>query len=91
MVKAKVTELPPFISHFLNKFENTMKDEATKKRLTDLKSKQEHEKRLQKEMETRRQKNAKIKKYFADYQHGFKKSLKKKKVQGKFFAPFQIE
>ena len=33
-------------------------------------------------METRRQKNAKIKKYFADYQHGFKKSLKKKKVQG---------
>ena len=68
-----------------------MKDEATKKRLNDLKSKQEHEKRLQKEMETRRQKNAKIKKYFADYQHGFKKSLKKKKVQGKFFAPFQIE
>ena len=48
-----------------------------------MKGKQEQEKRLQKEMESRRHKNAKIKKYFADYQHGFKKSLKRKKLHGR--------
>ena len=58
------------------------KEEATKKRLDDLNQKKVEEKRLTKEMESKRHKNAKIKKYFADYQHGFKKSLKKKKVQG---------
>merc|ERR1719285_525264 len=42
------------------------KDEATKKRLTEMKGKKEQEKRLQKEMESRRHKNAKIKKYFAE-------------------------
>ena len=50
-----------------------------------MKGKQEQEKRLQKEMESRRHKNAKIKKYFADYQHGFKKSLKRKKLHGRFW------
>ena len=58
-----------------------------------MKGKKEQEKRLQKEMESRRHKNAKIKKYFADYQLGFKKSLKRKKLNGnvqflKFFVNF---
>jgi len=43
--------------------------------------KKQEERRLQRELQSKRQKNAKIKKYFTEYQTGLRKSLTKKKYQ----------
>ena len=59
------------------------KEEAAVERVKKLKEKKENEKKLEKEISQKRQKNAKIKKYFQEYEVGLRKSLTKKKYQGK--------
>ena len=47
------------------------------------------EKKIARDLQARRRKNATIKKYFAEYQSGLRKSLTKKKYQGTCsFIPF---
>ena len=58
------------------------KEEAAARRAEDIKIKKQEERRLQRELQSKRQKNAKIKKYFNEYQTGLRKSLTKKKYQG---------
>lgn len=60
------------------------KEDAAENRINKLKEAKENENRLSKEVKQKRHKNAKIKKYFEDYQTGLRRSLTAKKTQGEF-------
>ena len=60
------------------------KEDAAENRIKKLKEAKENENRLSKEVKQKRHKNAKIKKYFEDYQTGLRRSLTAKKTQGEF-------
>merc|ERR1719238_466942 len=57
------------------------KEEAALDRKNKLKASESEEKRLARELKTKRQKNAKIKRYFEEYQSGLRKSLTAKKTK----------
>jgi len=57
------------------------KEDAAENRIKKLKEAKENENRLSKEVKQKRHKNAKIKKYFEDYQTGLRRSLTAKKTQ----------
>ena len=65
------------------------KEDAAENRIKKLQEVKENETRLSKEVKQKRLKNAKIKKYFEEYQNGLRRSLTAKKTQGRFIIKFK--
>ena len=78
----KIKKRESFTNKFLAKI--LTKEDAAAERLRKIKEKKAQERKLTKEIQTKRQKNAKIQKYFQEYQVGLRKSLTKKKYQGTY-------
>ena len=66
------------------------KEQAAEDRVNKIRKNKENEKRLNKEIHMKRQKNARIKRYFEEYQNGIRKSLTAKKTQGRFVFRMRI-